>query len=245
MWPCVPSTRCKYDGVFSATALNPEVDEALRPLGAEKRLQLAAYIETLLRHAQLFNLTAIQDPNEAWSRHVLETLRFLPLLGDGTNLIDVGSGGGIPGIVLAIARPELSVTLLEVTQKKAKFLEQTAATLRLSNVTVLAERAESAAAPGAPHREHYDIVTARAVAPMRVLLELTSPFAKVGGRIVAIKGEKAGAEMDEAANALAVLRVEHESTVRHPTATIVTLRKTAATPPKYPRRSGEPKRNPL
>jgi 16S rRNA (guanine527-N7)-methyltransferase len=148
-------------------------------------------------------------------------------------------------MVLAITRPDLAVTLLEVTQKKARFLEQTAGALGLTNVTVVAERAEVVGARGTPFRETFDIVTARAVAPLRVLAELLAPFARIGGLIVAVKGEKAAAEISEAANALWSLHLEHESTVRHPTASVVLLRKRAATPPKYPRRTGEPKRNPL
>ena len=229
----------------AAIATDPTSDATLGALEPARREKLAKYVDLLLESAQLFNLTAIVDPNEAWNRHVVESLRLLPLLGPGSRLIDVGSGGGLPGLVLAIARPDLAVTLLEVTQKKARFLEQTGSALGLTNLQVVAERAEIAAARGSAHRESYDIATARAVAPLPVLAELTAPFAKVGGLILAIKGEKAAAELLAAANALWTQHVSHESTVRHPTATILLLRKRAETPSKYPRRAGEPKRNPL
>lgn len=232
-------------GVSSPIGRDSNVEEILGQLDPAQRDKLAHYLDLLLHSAQLFNLTAIEDRNLAWERHVLESLRLLPLLGEGRRLIDVGSGGGIPGIVLAIARPDLAVTLLEATAKKALFLEQTATALGLAHLDVLCQRAEHAGAVGMPHRERYDIVTARAVAPMRVLLELTVPLAKVGGVIVAVKGEKAESELTEAARAMTVLHVAQESVVRHPTATVVRLRKTAATPPQYPRRSGEPKRKPL
>jgi 16S rRNA (guanine527-N7)-methyltransferase len=220
-------------------------EDLLAPLVAEQRQQLEQYIDLLLRATADFNLTAIRDREEAWNRHILESLRLLPLLGEGQRLIDVGTGGGLPGMVLAIARPDLAVTLLEATTKKAHFLERTAKTLGLSNVNVTTERAEDAAANGAPLRQTFDIVTARAVAPLRVLLELTIPFLKPSGLFVAVKGEKANDELTEAQKAMTTLAVSLEASHRHPTATVLLLRKNGPTPAKYPRRSGEPKRNPL
>jgi 16S rRNA (guanine527-N7)-methyltransferase len=217
----------------------------LSGLAPRQQAQLTEYLDLLLHSSELFNLTAIRDRDEAWARHVVESVRLLPLLEGGPRLIDVGSGGGVPGMILAIARPDLSVTLLEATAKKARFLEQTGATLGLDNLRVLCERAESAGALKSPERESFDIVTARAVAPLRVLLELTAPLAKVGGLIVAVKGEKAGEELRAASNALQRLHVTPQQTVRHPTASVVLLRKTATTSAKYPRRAGEPTRNPL
>jgi 16S rRNA (guanine527-N7)-methyltransferase len=214
-------------------------------LAPRQRELLSEYLDLFLHSAQLFNLTAIRDRAEAWDRHVIESLRLLPLLGPGTSLIDVGSGGGLPGMVLAIARPDLAVTLLEATGKKARFLEQTGRTLALENLTVLCQRAESAGAAKSAHRERFDIVTARAVAPLRVLLELTVPFARPGGLVLAVKGEKAADELVAAASALRELHVAHEQTVRQPTASVVLLRKRAATSAKYPRRAGEPTRSPL
>lgn len=228
--------------------------DSLPPLQVSK---LRAYVEMLLRATKEFNLTAIVDREEAWKRHVVESLRLLPLLGPagkedgevrpptGAELIDVGSGGGVPGMVLAIACPDVHVTLLEATAKKARFLEQVARELGLPNVVVLPERAETAAAVGSPHRERFDWVTARAVAPLRVLLELTVPFAKTGGQLLAVKGERALEEIAEATRAIDTLQIEHFGTFRHPTATVLLFRKTNRTPKKYPRRPGEPKKNPL
>jgi 16S rRNA (guanine527-N7)-methyltransferase len=224
---------------------DPGQDGALEALTAKQREQLAQYLDLFLHSAQLFNLTAIRDRAQAWDRHVIESLRLVPYLGPGPSLIDVGSGGGLPGMVLAIARPDLAVTLLEATGKKARFLEQTAHTLQLENLTVLCDRAESAAAIDSAHRESFDVVTARAVAPLRVLLELTAPFAKVGGLVLAVKGEKAAEELAAASGALRHLHVVHEETIRQPTASLVLLKKRAPTPAKYPRRSGEPTRSPL
>jgi 16S rRNA (guanine527-N7)-methyltransferase len=227
----------------SGSAPIPEALSSL--LVSEQIQQLEQYIDRLLHATEEFNLTAIRHREEAWERHIVESLRIVPLLGAGKNLIDVGTGGGLPGMVLAIARPDLAVTLLEATTKKARFLESTAKTLGLCNVQVVAERAEDAAKPHSPLRESFDIVTARAVAPLRVLLELTTPFMKISGLFVAIKGERANEELHEAAKAMTTLGVTLEGTHRHPSATVLLMRKTSATPVKYPRRAGEPKRNPL
>jgi 16S rRNA (guanine527-N7)-methyltransferase len=223
----------------------PTPEALLAPLTDEQRAQLDKYIELLLRATAEFNLTAIRDREEAWNRHVVESLRLLPLLGEGQSLIDVGAGGGLPGMVIAIARPALAVTLLEATTKKARFLERVASELKLKNVKVVALRAEEAAKVGSKLRESFDLATARAVAPLRVLLELTIPFLKPSGRFVAVKGERAGDELAEATKALELLGVSLEAQHRQPTATVLLLRKNAPTPGKYPRRAGEPKRNPL
>jgi 16S rRNA (guanine527-N7)-methyltransferase len=173
-------------------------------------------------------------------------------------VIDVGSGGGLPGIPLAITRPDLTYTLLESTGKKADFLREAVKALGLGNVSVLAERAEVAAQDrgtrvsvgggshreGA-HRESYDLVIARAVGRLAMLAELTVPFAKVGGRVALVKGQQAEEELTEAAEALHLLKALHAGTLETPTGRIVVLNKGAATPRIYPRADGEPKRAPL
>lgn len=242
---CIAGRGCQDGGVTPSSSAEPAPDDPSSQLEPKQRAQLTEFLDLLLHSAQLFNLTAIRDRTEAWERHVLESLRLVPLLGPGKTLIDVGSGGGLPGLVLAIARPDLAVTLLEATGKKARFLEQTASTLKLASVSVICERAESVGAPDSAERESFDIVTARAVAPLRVLLELTVPLARVGGLVVCVKGEKAADELAAAASALRELSVDHERTVRQPTASVVLMRKRAATAAKYPRRSGEPTRSPL
>lgn len=212
-----------------------------------ERDQLAMYLGYLFDANRRFNLTRITDPEDAWTRHVLDSLSLLPWIQElgATSLIDVGSGGGLPGIPLAIAAPHLSVTLLEATGKKARFLEEVAAALGLSNVTVVCERAETLGHDRAQHRERYDVVTARAVGRLPVLAELTVPFARRGGLILAIKGEQAMAEIDESRAAFATLMARVVDTVRTPTGTVVVMEKTGLTPRMYPRRPGEPKRLPL
>lgn len=224
---------------------NPAHDTLPVELTAAQRSQLERFLQLLLDANTRFNLTALRDPGVAWQRHIVESLRLLPLLGEAESLLDVGSGGGLPGMVLAIARPELAVTLLEASTKKARFLTEARDALGLGNVNVDCRRAEDAAAPGEPLREHFDLATARAVAALPVLLELTVPFLRVGGRVLAVKGERAHEELAAAAGALRALHVELEKAERHPSATVLLLVKRAATPELYPRRPGEPERKPL
>lgn len=168
-------------------------------------------------------------------------------LGEARNVVDVGSGGGLPGLVLKIARPELSVTLVEADQAKAAFLVQASARLGLNKVDVVAGRAEEAAHDPA-YREAFDVATARALAPMRVLVELCLPFVRVGGRLLAQKTEKE--DVDAAAHALELLGGSPPQIVAAPTAarrggTIVVVSKLRPTPDRYPRRPGTPARRPL
>jgi 16S rRNA (guanine527-N7)-methyltransferase len=217
--------------------------------------QLGRYLALLLETNKQFNLTAVKDPDEAWTRHILDSLTLLPLLAElpeGARVIDVGSGGGLPGIPLAIVLPHLKFTLLEATGKKAEFLRSAAEALGLKSVNVLLARAERAGQADS-HREKYDAVVARAVGPLAVLAELTVPFAKVGsetasesaGRVLLIKGQKAEEELAAAKQALYELHVAHSGTIDTPTGRIVVLEKRRKTPAKYPRRDGEPKKAPI
>lgn len=219
--------------------------DRLPPEYEEKRARLQDFVSELLEANTKFNLTAVRSVEDAWERHIVESATVAPLLGSPRNLIDVGTGGGLPGMVLAICRPKIEVTLLEATTKKARFLEATRDKLALPNVRVVCARAETAAARGSALRESFDIVTARAVAPLRVLLELTVPFARVGGTVLAIKGEKARQELDEAERAQRLLKVKLVDDIEHPSGRVLIFRKNAPTELGYPRRSGEPKRRPL
>jgi 16S rRNA (guanine527-N7)-methyltransferase len=225
--------------------------------------RLGTYLELLLEANKTTNLTAIREPDAAWMRHILDSLTLLPALAElpeGATVIDVGSGGGLPGMPLAIALPHLRFTLLEATGKKAVFLRTTATTLGLSNVTILCERAEKAAhdrgeRTGAGrqggHREAYDAVVARAVGRLVSLAEITVPFAKApsegqaGGEVLLIKGQQADEEVEESKAALHALKAVHVRTFDTPTGRVIVLGKGAATPKLYPRRDGEPKRSPL
>ena len=209
--------------------------------------KLSRYLSLLLEATTRFNLTAITDPNEAWIKHVFDSLTLLPLIAsvEAGEIIDVGSGGGLPGIPLAITLPNAHVTLLEATGKKADFLREVVHALDLKNVVVVNDRAETIGRDRAHHREMYDVVLGRAVGSMPVFLELTVPLAKIEGHLLAIKGKKAAEELSQAKAALHLLHCQPIGTVRTPTGTIVIVQKLRRTPKLYPRRPGEPKRAPL
>lgn len=209
--------------------------------------QLANFLDLLLETNKQFNLTGIKEPEEAWTKHILDSLSLIPtLVKEGVqHVVDVGSGGGLPGIPLAITLPDVTFTLVETTRKKALFLSDAVEQLGLDNVTVIAERAENLSTKDGGFRGIADAVIARAVGPLNVLLELTIPFAKIDGVVLAIKGERAPIEVEDARKALHVLKAEVESSVRTTTGTVLTIRKKDATPKKYPRLAGEPKRMPI
>ncbi|MFT3771478.1 MAG: 16S rRNA (guanine(527)-N(7))-methyltransferase RsmG [Minicystis sp.] len=213
------------------TPLSPPGDwaERLAALGvsldAAATTKLGDYLARLLAMNERMNLTAITDPIEVWTRHGLDALSLVPLLaelGPRASLVDVGSGGGVPGIPIAVARPDLRVTLVEATQKKAAFLDAVAKALGLANVSVRAERAEQLAR--GPLREAFDVATARAVGKIAQLGPLMVPFVKPGGRVLLIKGQRAGEELAEATTVLGRLRCTAENTVDTPTGRIVVLR---------------------
>ena len=189
--------------------------------------KLGDYLARLLAMNEQMNLTAIKDPIEAWEKHAFDALTLVPLLaelGAGARLVDVGSGGGLPGIPIAIARPDLKVTLVEATQKKAAFLSAVVEALGLSNVKVRAERAEQLD----DVRGTYDAVTARAVARLNQLVQWTAPLAKGGGLLLLVKGQRADEELAEAKRVLVQQHTTHEKTVATPTGRIVVLRRSAA-----------------
>ena len=181
-------------------------------------------------------------PDPALLEDSLVLLDFLPP--GPLRLIDVGSGGGLPGLPLKLARPELSLTLLEANRRKAAFLVQAAAKLGLPDVEVIGARAEDAGRDPR-HREAYDVATARALASMPVLAELCLPLVRVGGRLLAMK--TAGEEVSGAFELLGggVPEVIPAPTAAHEEGTVVVVPKVAPTPPAYPRRPGLPARRPL
>jgi 16S rRNA (guanine527-N7)-methyltransferase len=227
------------------------VAEAIAAMGIELESgdaeRLRAYLEALRAANERFNLTAVTEPAEMWVRHVQDSLTLVPFLAsaEARRVIDVGSGGGLPGMPLAIAMPDARFTLLEATGKKAAFLQETAAALGLANVRVIQERAEVAGQDHHAHRAHYDAVVARAVARLNTLAELTVPFAREGGTVLLIKGQQAEAEVAEAKQSLYRLHAQVVDLHRTATGTVVVIEKARATPRSYPRAPGEPKRKPL
>ena len=176
-----------------------------------------------------------------------DSLVLLEHIGDGKKVVDVGSGGGLPGLPLKIARPDLSMTLIESDQAKAAFLVRTCATLGLQGVEVVARRAEEVGQDPV-YREAFDVAVARALAPMPVLAELCLPLVKVGGRLLAQK--TATEDVSAAARAIDMLggvlnQVRAAPSTARRAGTVVIVDKVRSTPPAYPRRPGVPARKPL
>ena len=162
--------------------------------------------EHMLSVNQSMNLTRITEPRELILRHYIDSLTLLPYIPEGARLIDVGCGAGFPSLPLAIVRPDLQITALDSTDKKVRYVNRAAELLGLSDhLQAITARAEDAAAPGAPLREQFDVVTGRAVARLNVLAEITLPFVRQGGYFIAMKGGKAAEELNEAKVAYAKL----------------------------------------
>lgn len=202
-----------------------------------------------------FNLTAITDWEGVLVRHFLDSLsclRVLPRLEliRQARVVDVGTGAGFPGLPLKIICPEMRLTLLEATGKKVAFLQHMVRVLGLGKVEVIHARAEQLGRDPS-HREQYDWALARAVADMPTLAEYLLPLVRVGGAALAQKGEDAAAEVHGAERAIATLggRVRQLLPVElrglAETRYLVVVDKVAATPDKYPRRPGIPKKSPL
>lgn len=222
-------------------------------LTAEQLARFELYYEHLVAWNSRVNLTAITDYHEVQVKHFLDSLTCLLALGEvkpGERLIDVGSGAGFPGLVLAIACPELEVTLLEATGKKAAFLKDVVSRLGLSEVRIVNARAEEAGRDPA-HREAYDWAVARAVAALPELVEYLLPLCRVGGGCVAQKGSDIVGEIAMSATAIDILggRLKRTILVQLPglgeLRTLVVISKVAPTPSAYPRRPGVPHKRPI
>lgn len=219
-------------------------------LSADQLAQFARYAEELQHYNQHTNLTAISEPSEIYRRHFLDSLSLAPHLGDQPDsLVDIGSGGGFPGIPLKLLRPDMGLTLVESVAKKTSFLSHLVACLGLSKVRVLTTRAEQLGRD--PHeREQHAVVTARAVAELPVLVEYGIPLLRIGGRLLAPKGANAGAELAAAARAIELLGatltgIEPIDLPGLDARVVVVLTKVAPTDPRYPRAVGVPARRPL
>lgn len=219
---------------------------------ATQRDQLSAYRDLILDSNRKFNLTALRDADSIDGRLIAESLRLRPFLpsAPGLRTVDIGTGSGIPGIPLAIARPDIDFTLIEATGKKVRFLELVAAELGLANVHPVHERAETVAHDPA-FREQSDLVVARAVTQLAALAELALPFLRVGGRALLPKGDTIDEELDRARTAIELLGGTLVSTDLLPQVPccgmtrLVILDKIEPSLVRYPRRPGIPEHDPL
>lgn len=221
-------------------------------LSPEQLAQFEVYARELADWSQRMNLTAITDPEAVQIRHFLDSLSVALAVKPFPNMrvIDIGTGAGFPGLALKIAFPELHVTLMEATGKKITFLNHVIQTLGLKGVDTLNARAEDAGQMR-EHRNRYDLVVARSVARMPVLVEYMLPLAKVNGRCVAMKGDTAASETTDAKRALVLLggKLENIKALYLPGVpdvhNLITLQKIAPTPAAYPRKPGMPSQKPL
>ena len=224
--------------------------------------------EELARWNERYNLTAITGYQQVQTRHLLDSLTCLLAFPAGPDedeipdsvpvqrqpgalsCLDVGTGAGFPGLPLRILLPDLRLTLLESVQKKAQWLQYIVRKLELSQVEIVVGRAEEVA-HDETHRERYDVVVARAVAPLTILAEYGLPFCRVGGRLIAPKGDEATQEAAAAEAAIRMLggRLTTIKAVPLPDLLpghhLVVIDKQASTPERYPRRTGIPSKRPL
>ena len=224
--------------------------EGLTQLGIDlpesRQETLCAFARAMIRQNEVMNLTAITEEKAVAKLHLLDSLTVL-CCGDlqGKTVIDVGCGAGFPGVPLAIACPEAKITLLDSLGKRMKWLEDILPQLGISAKCVT-DRAEDAVADC---RERYDFATSRAVARLNILLELTAPYVKVGGAVLAMKGAAAKQELAEAAGAIKKLGLKLEEVREFPidgaSHAVIILRKVAPTPKQYPRRYAKMKQSPL
>lgn len=224
--------------------MEPVIAAGLAQFGLDpvKAKDLTVYGELLLAKNQVMNLTAITDPVQVATLHMLDCAALAAHWDfQGKTLIDVGTGAGFPGLVVAILCPGCQVTLLDPLEKRLGFIQEVIDRLELSNVTLLHLRGEDGGRDPAL-REGFDFAAARAVAELGVLCELCLPYVKVGGAFLAMKGPECGGELARCAGALARLGGSVETLwdyavpgtdVKH---CVAVIRKTAPTPPDLPRK---------
>ena len=224
------------------------------PLDSGQALAFCHYRDLLLEWNARFNLTAITDDEGILMRHFVDALTVVPALDaalpNGGDVLDLGTGAGLPGIAIKIARPKLRVRLMDSTAKKLTFCAEVTTQLSLKGIGVMHARAEEAGLQ-ADHRERYDAVVARAVAGLATLVEYMLPFVKVGGIAVAMKGSDAGAEARVARGAIEALGGDlvEVAPVTLPGLTdqraLILMRKVSTTPHQFPRQGGKPRSQPL
>ena len=214
--------------------------------------KFAVYYEFLLETNQKVNLTRITEPLDVAVKHFGDSFFLLKpgLIPERARVADIGTGAGVPGIPLAIMRPDLRVVLVDSLRKRTVFLTEAVERLELPNVEVVWSRAEDLGHKP-EYRERYDVVLARAVASLNVLTELCLPLVKKGGVFLALKGPRAQEELAQAQTAIALLggggatMLEAELPIQPELRTILQIQKRKPTPAKFPRKAGLPERMPL
>lgn len=208
---------------------------------------LDGFADYLVAENEKYNLTAIKTPEAIMLRHFCDSLSPVKYIKSDAKLLDIGSGAGFPSVPIAVSRPDVSVTALDATAKKAAFINSAAATLGIGNITAVSGRAEELAHKP-EYTEKFDVVTARAVSALRILCELSAQYLRVGGILIALKGEETAttaeiAEAKRTADAVGLtlretvkLTLKDEKTGETLSRTLVIMKKTRVTPRAYPRR---------
>ncbi|MFN8498144.1 MAG: 16S rRNA (guanine(527)-N(7))-methyltransferase RsmG [Anaerolineae bacterium] len=223
-------------------------------LSSAQLAQFDTYYHELIEWNSRFNLTRITEAAAVSVQHFLDSLMPLALCPDAfpdkARVVDVGSGAGLPGVALKIARPDLRVTLTDAVGKKVRFLDHLIGALALADTRAAHARAEDMGR--APlYRAAFDVAIARAVADMAVLAEYLLPLTRVGGVVIAQKGSRVEAELARAGAAVRTLgggeprRVDYTLPGLDAPRTLVSIMKTRPTPDAYPRRAGVPAQEPL
>ncbi len=221
-------------------------------LNLQQIRSLEIYAQELVEWNERYSLTAIDDPVKVRVKHFLDSLSaFMAMRNTPVErVIDIGTGAGFPGLPLKILCPQIKLTLVESVAKKVHFCEHIVEKLALEDVEIVRERAE-VLGKDERYREKYDWAVARAVALMPILMEFLLPLVRVGGRVLAMKGESAPAETHTADRAIGMLggNLQHLIPVTLPGVVeqryLVVVDKVATTPDKYPRRVGIPAKRPL
>ena len=216
----------------------------------EKYPEYKEFYRLLTEENKKYNLTAILDETEFFIKNICDSIEVDSLYFSGADIIEIGSGGGFPSVPLKIKRSDLKFTLVEANQKKTEFLKNVANTFNFENFNCISARAEELS-KNADHREKYDYAIARAVAPLNVLCELLLPFLKVGGYMVAYKGQNYSEELSAAEFAIKALGGKAENTINYSLdkdmgeRALVIVKKIATTDEKYPRIFNQIKKKPL
>ncbi|TYG72201.1 hypothetical protein ES288_D04G001000v1 [Gossypium darwinii] len=256
----LPPQRLNFKSLTTTTTCVTRSSSYFETLNSRQKDQIHLYVDALLQWNQM-NLTAVNEVNEVMERHIEDSLAIIPPIQnsyisscnnsfDNLRIVDVGSGAGLPGLVLAVACPGWEVTLVESMNKRCLFLEHAVSLIGLSNVQVVRERAEKLG-QDSNFRERFDVAVARAVAEMKVLAEYCLPLVRVGGLFVAAKGHNPQDEVKSAeratklmgASVLQLCSVESHSP--HGQRTAIICLKNRPTPRKYPRDPGTPTKEPL
>ena len=221
-------------------------------LSLEVSEKFHALTERMLEENEKYNLTAITDPDKIILNHYADCAALAVRLPKGAKIADIGCGAGFPTLPVAILRPDVTILAIDSTAKRIGYVNETAEMLGLKNVTAIAMRAEDGG-KNPEYRERFDVVTARAVAEMRVLSELCLPYARVGGQFIAMKGKNAEFELQGAKKAISMLggrdvKVEEislkglDEVLTHP---LLGIAKKQKTPVNYPRPVAQISKKPL